>query len=115
MCYCNPGCECDCKRKQAEPKPVPHKHAALIKAWADGAKIQRRLHPEDEWIDTGQPNWSSVVAYRIKPEPTPDIVRYICALPSGCSRTSEAKYHSDNVKFIFDGETCALKSVELIK
>jgi len=108
MCYCNPGCECDCKRQQDEPKLVPHKHAALIKAWADGAKIQRRLHPEDEWIDTGQPNWSSVVAYRVKPVKLPDIIKhaYIC-----CGVNSP----NNLVEYVYDNETEKLKSVRIIK
>ena len=45
----------------------PHKHAELIKAWADGAEI--------EWNDLGIwktaecPGWSYLAEYRIKPKP----------------------------------------------
>ena len=45
----------------------PHKHADLIKAWADGAEIQ--CHCEDYgWIDTSYPEWREFNNYRIKPK-----------------------------------------------
>lgn len=44
----------------------PHKHAELIKAWADGAQIQCKHAINDSWIDVGIPNWESE-NYRIKP------------------------------------------------
>ena len=45
----------------------PHKHADLIKAWADGAEIQ--CHHEDYgWIDTLYPKWWEFNNYRIKPK-----------------------------------------------
>ena len=45
----------------------PHKHAALIKAWADGAKIQYREHGDIPWKDT-EPAWVDRYQYRIKPK-----------------------------------------------
>jgi hypothetical protein len=49
---------------------TPHKHAALIKAWADGAEIQVAEGPKCVWQDThnNQPGWCSSLHYRIKPE-----------------------------------------------
>jgi hypothetical protein len=45
----------------------PHKHAEIIKAWADGAEIQ---YYEHGWLDcTDCPIWQVDVEYRIKPEP----------------------------------------------
>ena len=44
----------------------PHKHCELIKAWADGAEIQRRKFASDEWVDT-DPDWQVGTEYRIKP------------------------------------------------
>lgn len=50
----------------------PHKHAELIKAWADGAEIEM-FTPSGNWIVVEYPNWSSeLMSYRIKPEPKPD-------------------------------------------
>jgi len=55
--------------KPAYPNP-PHKHAELIKAWADGAEIQ--YFNNKEWVDKKSPNWWEDNTYRIKPsEPTP--------------------------------------------
>jgi hypothetical protein len=52
----------------------PHKHAELIKAWADGAEIQRRFF--DEWRDvTDNPCWFTDQDYRITPEPS-DLEKY---------------------------------------
>lgn len=52
----------------------PHKHADLIKAWADGAKIQYQGE-SGNWRDcTRNPSWDPCVKYRIKPEPV--VVKY---------------------------------------
>lgn len=49
----------------------PHKHAELIKAWADGAEIQMEYHNEitgnDYWKDQETPTWGVLRNYRIKP------------------------------------------------
>lgn len=46
----------------------PHKHADVIKAWADGAKIQ--FYNCGCWcdVDTKNPCWYDTVEYRIKPK-----------------------------------------------
>ena len=45
-----------------------HKHAELIKAWADGAEIQmRQLLNNENWIDINLPFHESFI-YRIKPK-----------------------------------------------
>ena len=46
----------------------PHKHAALIKAWADGAEIQYQYSPDCEWVDKTTPEWCPQNKYRIKPK-----------------------------------------------
>lgn len=47
------------------PNP-PHKHAALIKAWADGAVIEYCLEEGGVWISTNSPTWSERTSYRVK-------------------------------------------------
>lgn len=51
---------------------TPRKHAALIKAWADGANIEWK-NSQGEWIDVGHkgysPVWTDTYEYRIKPTP----------------------------------------------
>ena len=45
---------------------TPHKHAELIKAWADGAEIE--METLDGWVLIS-PSWSEEFQHRIKPEP----------------------------------------------
>ena len=49
-------------------KKTPHKHAELIKKWADGAIIQLK-QINGEWVDTthNDPSWCNEFEYRIKP------------------------------------------------
>lgn len=103
-----------------EPVKTPHKHAELIKAWADGAQIQYKRG--NKWVPTcGAPAWSAGLEYRIKPEPKPDVVKECFAISTnqnkaGVGLTSQEVYgFSSNVRFTFDGETGQLKAVELIK
>lgn len=51
----------------------PHKHAELIKAWADGAEIQYFSKELNNWCNciTSSPEWDVNTEYRIKPEPEP--------------------------------------------
>ena len=92
---------------------MKHKHADLIKAWADGAKIQVYLPNEDIWIDCPHdPTWNVGRMYRIKPEPKPDQVRFYYLWHEGAYWSDEI---SGNIKATFDGETGKLKSAEVIK
>jgi hypothetical protein len=48
----------------------PHKHAEIIKAWADGARVERFIKRENRWVeDSLSPFWYQVSEYRIKHEP----------------------------------------------
>lgn len=47
----------------------PHKHAALIKAWADGAEIEAYCPVRDAWDCTTSPDWDEDTVYRVKPVP----------------------------------------------
>jgi len=110
-----------------ENKPVPHKHAEVIKAWADGAQIQEYSEYHQKWNDIGLMSgagynspilWNINSKYRIKPEPRLDVVRYI-NIPSGeifRASVSTSAYPADFgcIKCVFDGETHKLKSVEKI-
>ena len=50
----------------------PHKHAELIKAWADGATIEGKWSGRF-WEVEKNPAWDVDVEYRIKPEPKPEL------------------------------------------
>ena len=91
-----------------------HKHAELIKAWADGAEIQ--VFKSTGWETLPQPYWSDICEYRIKPEPKPDYYTKHIAYKSRIY--SEGDRHPPtmpNLKLCFDGETGELKSAEVLK
>lgn len=56
---------------------MKHKHAELIKAWADGAVIQHKC--DLGWMDVAQnnPHWLPNTEYRIKPEEKKPVVRWL--------------------------------------
>lgn len=107
----------------------PHKHAELIKAWADGAEIEIRTQYSNGswsgWEFFKEPRWGICDAdYRIKPEPKSDVVRY-CYVHESYGY-SEADYlikmdspnygNKDNyIQIIFDSETGKPKSAEVLK
>jgi hypothetical protein len=45
----------------------PHKHAEVIKAWADGAEIEHNLGGNSPWKATKDPMWYTDSEYRVKP------------------------------------------------
>ena len=94
----------------------PHKHAELIKAWADGAIIERRITLSYDWTQEDYPDWSESIEYRIKPEPKPDVVKYGLVMPNETATpfTNDYQKH-DNIKLTFDGETGELKLAEVLK
>jgi hypothetical protein len=60
---------------------TPHKHAELIKAWADGSPIQYRAVPNHgDWKDAPEHLiWDWTAEYRIKPKE--EYVKYRDAFP----------------------------------
>jgi hypothetical protein len=91
---------------------TPHKHADIIKAWADGAEIEFRWDVRHDWRGFTAPSWGQTGDYRIKPEPKPDTVKAVrVAL---FTHMEEPIYHKPaNLKLTFDGETGKLKSAEV--
>lgn len=94
----------------------PHKHAEVIKAWADGAEIQ--MKDKEEWIDIQPFSWHPENQYRVKPEP--DMVFYgqIDTPAHGAFRLYTYFTREDNinaaVRLTYDGETGKLKSAEVL-
>lgn len=102
---------------------TPHKHAEVIKAWADGAEIQVRGKLDiDKWTDVVGPIWNECCQYRIKPEPKPDVVRCGIIVDSSWGYSTEklARQYEELrpaaglLKLTFDGETGKLKSAEVV-
>lgn len=95
---------------------TPHKHADIIKAWADGAEIECRQTESGTWLTVSDPAWSKLAEYRIKTEPKPDVVEKYHA--SGYTKYGGVRvaehWERENLKLTFDGETGKLKSAEVI-
>lgn len=135
MCRCGSKdweCACDPNARLQENKPKPHKHAALIKAWADGVSIEHYNTMDKTWYDCPFPSWIDSHPYRIKPTPKPDLIvntlmrfnhswksPHINLSWNGDETPDGYKHNSlldvQHIKYTFDGETGELKSVELIK
>jgi hypothetical protein len=97
---------------------TPHKHAELIKAWADGAEIEIRGY-EGRWNDCPDPTWHPNATYRIKPETKPYVVKYVTF---GLTKTGSVdfaatsdRYPEDQIKITFCGETGNFKAAEVLK
>jgi len=98
---------------------TPHKHAEIIKAWADGAEIEYR-------VNDGKLGWSGWKPfdnlerflsdpwwdYRIKPEPKPDLKLFYFVSDYAVQCSSQIHIH--NLALTFDGATGALKSAEVV-
>jgi hypothetical protein len=55
---------------------TPHKHAELIKKWADGAQIEYYCNRTQKWQHIDNPVWNDWTVYRVKPEQKPDKIMY---------------------------------------
>ena len=122
----------------------PHKHAELIKAWADGAEIEYKSKVDGVWCSTDGSNWEVDYEYRVKPESKyqsnicvhawyitglKHLVEaqgqrgvwssddYMRGLYNGLELAlAQAEERAPNFKPVFlDGETGKLKSAEVLK
>ena len=101
-----------------------HKHATLIRAWADGAEIEWES-PDRGWVSIASPSFIDSEVYRIKPEPKPDVVLFVsifkpCPNPgvggylSATSSASSARASTDNLKLTFCGASGKLVKAEVV-
>jgi hypothetical protein len=93
---------------------MKHKHAELIKAWADGAEIQVKAH-KLIWEDRKNPLWDTDSEYRIKPES--DVVKHFFVEShfwAGIRLSEASQLDTPVLSITFDGETGKLKSAEVI-
>ena len=81
---------------------MKHKHAELIKAWADGAQIQVKAC-NLVWEDRENPYWATDREYRIKPEQP--VVRWQWVYPTmkGWSATNYFYDDKEILNAIHDG------------
>jgi hypothetical protein len=72
----------------------PHKHADLIKQWADGAEIEVYIDSSNEWVNALTSNWYEDKVYRVKPKKP---LRFILVreVSGDSSKVSEGFPHKD--------------------
>lgn len=108
-------------------KPVPHVHAEVIKAWADGEKIQWS-DDGNNWREAPVPSWAEQNYYRVKPKPPKVIELYanaslqyhptIFGLVNAediVGNFSDKFISTDNLKLSFCPTTGKLIAAELVK
>ena len=95
---------------------MKHKHAELIKAWADGAEIEFWSKGLEKWVADLKPDWLTVCEYRVKPKPKPDVVLYAYSSDYiGMTHIRWATKAEANLELIYDGDTLKLKGSQVIK
>jgi hypothetical protein len=93
---------------------MKHKHADLIHAWADGARIEYLDKQNGVWEETTSPWWDEAAVYRVKPK-APVVFEESARL----SWDTHFKMilndrGKPNIKFTFDAETGKLISAEVL-
>lgn len=90
---------------------MAHKHADLIRAWADGAQIQVFSKRWKRWMDTAKPTWDDDSQYRIKTE------QHIWESHMTFERNDVVAkmYGKPNLRLTFDGKTNELLSAEVLR
>jgi hypothetical protein len=93
---------------------MPHKHAELIKKWADGAEIESYNIYTEKWFLTDTPAWSLTADYRIKPTEAPPVVHDVLLVLSECAGPFmyAAAPTEANCRLVFDGNTKELIKAE---
>ena len=92
---------------------TPHKHADVIKSWADGADIQS-LNIDNTWDDVKYPVWNPLAKYRIKPEPKLITKMVELSLDDDDMGYAIFSGKQSNLKVVFDGNTKKILEVEII-
>ena len=91
---------------------TPHKHADLIKLWADGAEIQMKAY-DGAWFDDEDPCWSCLeFEFRIKPASDRVVIPDVVTV--WVHDEHQDYYLKGELKLTFDGETGKLKSAEVL-
>ena len=104
---------------------TPHKHAELIKQWADGAQIEFfDSNHSAKWQEVDYPVWNDWTQYRVKPEQKPDKILYgyikdfdeviTYAARSRALRLVSVPHTYLGVEYTFDGNTGKLKSIKMV-
>ena len=89
-----------------------HKHADLIKMWADGWEIEEYDEGWGKWVGQSSPSWSRYKQYRRRKD---DVVETLC-LHRDPQRGAidHVSLGEPNLQLTFDGQTGKLKSAEVL-
>jgi len=94
---------------------TPHKHAEVIKAYADGAEIEFFSPANGKWETTSKfPPFYDDFEYRVKPEPKADFVAILSVSKRFIGFNEMFGRDKHKIQFTFCGETGELKSAELL-
>ena len=94
---------------------MKHKHAELIKAWADGAKLEWKFEEKGTWMDFREAHgFYNEAVYRIKPEPKPDVCVFLKLNTMYGNISRGLGVFDSNIRVTIDGETGQLKSAEVL-
>ena len=90
---------------------IKHKHVTLIKAWADGAQIEKFCQRTKKWVVTDHPTWAEDTEYRIRKAVIFAERRIVIDVGTGLLN---AKNDNPNVRFCFtaDGELISVAKLE---
>jgi hypothetical protein len=92
---------------------MKHKHADLIHAWADGARIEYLDKQNGVWEETTSPWWDEAAVYRIKPK-APAYFEETARLYWDRHFNMFCGAGEPNIKFTFDAETGKLVSAQVL-
>jgi hypothetical protein len=90
----------------------PHKHADLIKMWADGWEIEEYDESWGKWVIQTSPSWSRYKDYRRRKG---DTIETFCVKRDNKLGVVDVYGEGQsNLKLTFDGHTGELKHAEKI-
>jgi len=92
---------------------MKHKHADLIHAWADGARIEYLDKQNGVWEETTSPWWDEAAVYRVKPK-APAYFEETARLNWDRHFNLYVGAGEPNMKFTFEAETGKLISAEVL-
>lgn len=88
-----------------------HKHAALIKAWADGAEIEMYSKRQQRWMLTASPIWNTDSEYRLRPS----VLVWEARMEYRKDVVHAFIYDVPNLRLSFDNETKKLIKAEVLE
>ena len=98
------------------PENNPHKHAGLIKLWADGFEIEYLSPTSEQWVDMpSNMGWYNSAEYRIKQQPpkNKEMEALIVLSPHAGPLLYAAAPDEANCVLVFDGTSNKLIDVKV--